>query len=66
MTLPRASHPYENSCSYYVTQCAVWHVTDRPGEFALLNTLINQNGVNMITEDDYNEAMRMIEEASMR
>jgi hypothetical protein len=49
----------ENDCSYYVTQAAVWIVTDNPGDYALLNTLIS-NGVPAIDSDELEEAKQMV------
>lgn len=54
----------ENGASYEVAQTAIWYVQDNPGRQALLTTLVNQDtGEYAITESDYNEALRIAEQA---
>jgi outer membrane protein assembly factor BamD (BamD/ComL family) len=53
-----------NNASFAVAQAAVWQITDNPGKDIILGTLeYKENGTNAITEDDYNEALRLIDMA---
>ena len=51
----------ENESSYEVAQAAIWYVTDNPGKEVILDTLIYEDGTKAITENDYNEAIRLVE-----
>jgi hypothetical protein len=50
----------ENKSSFEVSQAAAWRITDNPGKERILNTIIYQDGTDAITEDIYNEAMRIV------
>lgn len=51
----------ENKSSYEVIQAAVWQITDNPGKDKIINEIAYQDGQNAITEEVYNEALRLIE-----
>ena len=50
----------ENNSSYEVSQAAVWQILDNPGKDTILNTIIYQDGTDAITEEIYEEALRII------
>ena len=54
---------YERNVSYTVTQAAVWIVTDNPGDFALVSTLINGNGDRVISSRDVATAREIVRDA---
>ena len=51
---------YERNASYAVTQAAVWIVTDNPGDYSLLSTLIYSNGQSAISEEDLEKAKEIV------
>ena len=51
----------KQNSSFEVAQAAVWHITDNPGKDKILNTIIYQDGTDAITEEVYNEAVRILE-----
>ena len=51
----------EQNSSFEIAQAAVWTITDNPGKDKILNTIIYQDGTDAITEEVYNEAMRILE-----
>jgi len=55
----------ENESSYEVTQAAVWYITDNPGKDVILAALEyeDENGerAQAISEEDYIEALRLVE-----
>ena len=51
----------KNKSTFEISQAAVWHITDDPGREKILNTIIYQDGTDAITEEVYNEAMRIID-----
>ncbi|MCL2095662.1 MAG: outer membrane protein assembly factor BamD [Oscillospiraceae bacterium] len=51
----------QNNGNFAVSQAAAWHITDDPGKVRILNTIVYQDGTDAITEEDYAEAMRIIE-----
>ena len=51
----------ENNSLYEVAQAAVWHIMDNPGKEIILSTLVYDDGASAITEELYNEAMRLVE-----
>lgn len=51
----------ENNSSYEITQAAIWYVTDNPGKDVILDALVYEDGTKAITENDYNEALRLVE-----
>jgi hypothetical protein len=55
----------ENKCSYDVAQAAVWHVTDNPGDYALLHTLTS-NGQDAISQEELALAKSMVATADAR
>ena len=53
----------EKGAPYSVTQAAVWIVTDNPGDSALLNTLVYNDGKNAISAEDLEQAKKIVKEA---
>ena len=51
----------ENKSGYAVTQSAVWQIMDDPGKGIILDTLEYEDGSYAISENDYNEALRLID-----
>jgi len=51
----------QNGSSFEVTQAAIWQITDNPGKDIILSTIMYQDGTDAITEEDYEEALRLIE-----
>lgn len=51
----------ENGSNYEVAQAAVWCMTDNPGKETILDTIAYPDGTAAITEEIYNEALRILE-----
>jgi len=51
----------ENNSSYEIAQAAIWHMTDNPGKDRILNSLTYQDNTYAITEEDYAEALRLVD-----
>ena len=48
-----------NSAKYEVAQAAIWYLRDNPGKYNIMNALEYPDGTKAITEDIYNEAVRL-------
>ena len=55
--------PTSMPTKYAVVQAAVWIVTDNPGDYTLLNTLVYSGGNSAINSDDLAIAKEIIREA---
>jgi hypothetical protein len=51
----------ETESSYEITQAAIWQITDNPGKEKILATILYQDGTDAISEEDYAEALRLVE-----
>jgi len=52
----------KKGATYSVTQAATWIVTDDPGDYALLNTLVYVGGGRAISDSDLEEAKQIVNE----
>ena len=55
----------ENGSSYEVAQAAIWYMMDNPGKNKILAELEYDDGTKAITEEDYDEAVRLVETAGI-
>jgi len=53
----------QENASFAVTQAAIWYVTDNPGDYALLNTLVYTGGRRAISQSDLDMAKDIVRRA---